>query len=154
MTGTSRRHGVEHIPQDLDIAVRAVDEGASVAVAKGGRLLVSRAGHTVRPLIEALDEAGEESRGAVVADKVLGRAAALVLIASGVLVVHGVVMSDHGREALESAGIKYSYGRLVAFIANRTGDGMCPVEQMSLGFDEPAAFVVAIRQKFQMDPRG
>jgi hypothetical protein len=145
---------VERRPQDLDIAVRAVNEGASVAVAKGGRLLASRDGHTVRPLIEALDEVGAESRGAVVADKVLGRAAALVIIAFGVPVVYGAVMSDHGREALESAGIAHSYGRLVGFIANRTGDGMCPIEQMSLGFDEPAAFVVAMRQKFQMDPRG
>ncbi|MDP2857083.1 MAG: DUF1893 domain-containing protein [Bacillota bacterium] len=140
--------------QDLEIAIHAVGEGASVAIAKGGRLLTTRIGHTVRPLIEALDEVGEESRGSSVADKVLGRAAALLLSASGAAVVHGIVMSAHGREVLEAAGVRHTYNRLVEYIINRTGDGMCPIEQISLGFDDPGEFIVAMREKLQMVPRG
>jgi len=145
---------MERVPQDVDIAIEAVRNGASIAIAKGGRLLASRHGHTVRPLIEVLGEIGNESKGAAVADKVLGRAAALVIAnGSGVSAVHGVVMSVHGREALESAGIAYSFDRLVEFIADRTGEDMCPIEQMSLRFRDPVAFVAAIREKYQMDLR-
>jgi hypothetical protein len=137
----------------MDLAVQAVTEGASVAIAKGGRLLAKKNGHTVRPLVEALEEIGEESRGATVADKVLGRAAALVLCASGVAAAHGIVMSAPGKKALEASGVRHSCDHLVDFIANRTGDGMCPIEQMSLSYSDPAAFLAAIREKYQMDPR-
>ncbi len=140
---------MERGSRDLDIAVEAVKSGASIAVAKGGRLLASRGGHSVRPLIEVLNEVGVELQGASVADKVLGRAAALVLADNpGLAMVHGVVMSAHGKQALESAGIPYSYDRLVDFISNRAGDGMCPIEQMSLRFEEPRDFVAAMREMY------
>jgi len=140
---------MERGSSDLDIAVEAVRSGASIAVAKGGRLLASRDGHSVRPLIELLSEVGDELQGASVADKVLGRAAALVLADNpDIYMVHGVVMSAHGKEALESAGIPYSFDRLVDFILNRTGDGMCPIEQMSLRYREPRDFVAAMREMY------
>ncbi len=146
---------MERDPRDLGIAVEAVKSGASIAVAKGGRLLASRDGHSVRPLIEVLSEVGDELSGASVADKVLGRAAALVLLANpGITMVHGVVMSAHGKEALESVGIPYSYDLLVDFISNRTGDGMCPIEQMSLRFREPRDFVAAMREMYLTGRRG
>lgn len=148
------RHPMDTTCRDLRIAMEAVERGASVAMAKGGTLLASRSGQTIRPLIELLDEVGDEAKGAVVADKVLGRAAALVLATAHVKAVHGLVMSARAKEILEKANIKYSCDRLVEYISNRSGDGMCPIEQMSLAFDDAGEFLMAIREKYRMLSRG
>ena len=47
----------------------------------------------------------------------------------GVSAVYGAVMSEGGRDYLESKGIRAEYGVLVPQIINRAGNGVCPMEQ-------------------------
>ena len=56
----------------------------------------------------------------VVKDKIVGRAAALLLIRLGVGYVIAGIMSRPGKEALEKYEVKYEYERLVDRIACRT----------------------------------
>lgn len=55
-----------------------------------------------------------------VKDKIIGRAAALLLIYLGVGFVIAVTMSKPGKDALVKHGLKYQYHRLVDRIACRT----------------------------------
>ena len=55
------------------------------------------------------------------ADHLIGRAAALLLLAAGVKAVYGEVMSEDAHRLLSDAGVRTEYGTLVPEILNRAG---------------------------------
>ena len=57
--------------------------------------------------------------GATLADKVVGKGAAALMVAGGVR-----------RELLRDNAVEVTYGLLVPHIINRKGDGICPVEKL------------------------
>ena len=69
-------------------------------------------------------------RGAEVADKVVGKGAAALMVLGGVKEVYADVMSEPAHEMFRAAGIPVAYGVLVPAIRNRAGDGWCPVETL------------------------
>ena len=75
--------------------------------------------HNNRPLLD----------GASVADKVIGKGAAALMIAGGVKEVYADVISNAAMELFEKYATTVSYDQKVAYIVNRRGDGICPVEE-------------------------
>lgn len=84
----------------------------------------------IRDLIWLLDNEPESLRGARLADKVVGKAAAALMARGGVTQVYAHVMSRQAIGLLEAAGIAYSYGQLVERIIIAQGDTRCPLEQI------------------------
>lgn len=84
----------------------------------------------VRDLIWLLDNESARLHGARVADKVIGRAAAALLINGGVAAVHGEVMSRRALPLLESAGVTVSWSTLVDAIVVPEGDTRCRLEEI------------------------
>lgn len=85
-------------------------------------------------------------RGASVADRVIGRGAALLLVKGGVSEVYASVISDGALALLLRAGIKVEYGTHVPNIINRAGTGICPVEQLTAGTESPDEAYDLIKQ--------
>lgn len=75
--------------------------------------------------------------GATVADKVIGRGAALLLVKGNATEIYAEVISYGALDILQKAGIRVSYGKKTAHIINRTGTGPCPVEQLTAATDSP-----------------
>ena len=75
--------------------------------------------------------------GASVADKVIGRGAALLLLKGGAREVYAEVISSGALDVLRSAGVEVSFGAQVANIINRTGTDICPVEKLTAGTSSP-----------------
>ena len=69
-------------------------------------------------------------RGALVADKVVGKGAAALMSAGGVAELYADVISIPALDLLRRAGIAVSYGECVPNIINRAGTGICPVEAL------------------------
>ncbi len=67
-------------------------------------------------------------KGALVADKVVGKAAASILIMGGVSEVYADVLSRPARAMLNRARIIVSCKTLVNNIKNKKGTGLCPLE--------------------------
>ena len=84
-------------------------------------------------------------RGAIVVDKVIGRAAAFIAIKGGACGVHGELLSAEARELLQKHGIPVTGGRTVPQILNRKLDGLCPLEASVQGIENPAAALRALR---------
>ncbi len=76
-------------------------------------------------------------RGAWVADKVVGKGAAALMVLGGVARLHADVLSDDAARVLSSAGVDFSCARSVQYIINRDGTGRCPVETLCAGTDAP-----------------
>ena len=84
-------------------------------------------------------------QGALVADKVIGKGAALLMVYGGVSEVWADVISDSAAQVLQEAGIPCAFGQRVPYIINRQGDGMCPIEALMHDIDTPPEAYVAIR---------
>lgn len=104
-------------------------EGCSCVVACGDTLrLFYRKG--VIDLYETLLGDREVLSGAFIADKVVGKGAAALMVAGGVSGVYADVISVPALELFESHGVAVDFGKCVDGIINRRGDGMCPVETL------------------------
>ena len=91
----------------------------------------------IAPLLSLLD-AGEDLRGMAAADRIVGKAAAFLLLCGGVRAVYGEVMSRKARELLEHEGVLVRYGTLVDAIRNRADTDICPMERAVLALNDPA----------------
>ncbi len=100
----------------------------------------------IAPVLDLI-ESGTSLEGFSAADKIIGRAAALLFILGGAVSVYGEVMSKGAAELFEKHGIRYSYETLTERIINRTGTGICPMEEATKGIDDPAEALEAIRKK-------
>ncbi|MCQ2191814.1 MAG: DUF1893 domain-containing protein [Paludibacteraceae bacterium] len=67
-------------------------------------------------------------KGAMVADKVVGKGAAALMIVGGIAELHTHIISEPAIKLFELSGIRYSYDVKVDHIENRNKDGWCPVE--------------------------
>lgn len=68
--------------------------------------------------------------GAFIADKVVGKGAAALMIAGGVKAVYADVMSRAALSLFQHHGLEVEYGLLVDNIINRAGTDICPVEKL------------------------
>jgi hypothetical protein len=84
----------------------------------------------VRDLVWLLDHDAERLRGAVIADKVIGKAAAGLIVQGGVVEAYADVMSRLALPLLDEASIAYRYGQLVDHIVIPEGDTRCPLERI------------------------
>jgi len=119
---------------------------AECVVIRDGKLHVKR-GRGVMPLLEFHDGGDRLLKGAAVVDKVIGRAAAAVLISGGARAVYGETMSEDGRAFLRKYGIRTAHGRLVPRILNADRSGLCPLEQSVVGIGDPERAVRALRKR-------
>lgn len=111
--------------------------GYTLALSDGTETLTdSRRG--IRPLMDLYDS-GKSVRGWQAADKIVGRAAAILYSRLGVAGVYASVISKDALSVLRGCGIAVEYGVLTERIINRSGTGICPMEETISGisdFDE------------------
>lgn len=67
---------------------------------------------------------------AQLADKVVGKGAAALMVLGGVKEVYAHTISQPALQLLEEAGISVSYSLCVEHIINRAGTDWCPVEKL------------------------
>jgi iron complex outermembrane receptor protein len=71
-------------------------------------------------------------RDSELADKVIGKGAAVLMIKGGVTRVYADVISAPALELLRTNGVDVTFQTQVANIKNRAGTDMCPVEKRCL----------------------
>ncbi|MBR6041303.1 MAG: DUF1893 domain-containing protein [Paludibacteraceae bacterium] len=84
----------------------------------------------VRDLYTLLTTEPQVLKGAMVADKVVGKGAAALMIVGGITELHTHIISEPAIKLLELSGIRYSFDEKVDHIENRDKTGWCPVETL------------------------
>jgi len=131
--------------RDADLAKRKLaTEELSLAIVKRGKAMFTSRASGVRSLIEAIKECGSALAGAAVADKVVGRAAALVCVYAKISSVYACVMSELGLEVLKKFSIPFEHDTVVPNILDRHGTEMCPFERLVLKTGSPKEAFLAI----------
>ena len=139
----------------LDEYIARLDDSVlSLMVYDGDSEIFQSSSKGIRPHLEAIDALGGRLRGALIVDKIVGRAAALLILYGGVTEVHAGVISRGGRELLEGAGVRLFYREETEHIKMVDGRIYCPFEAMVQGIDDPTRAYHAIVEKMDRLRRG
>ena len=121
---------------DLERAKEILAQTDSTCVLCRDEIVYTTTPRGVAPLLIWL-QSGVDTCGFSAADKVVGKAAALLYCLLGVRRVHGDVMSDAAVKVLRRNGIEVYWDRLTDGIRNRAGTGPCPMEAATMSIDDP-----------------
>jgi len=130
---------------DLNYAVNRLGEGFSMVIVRNGRVLFESRKHGLSGLVEAIDKCGGLLKGSSIADKVVGKAAAMLIAYAGMVNVYASTLSIHGKQELEKHGIHYRYGKIVQYIAGRDKEKLCPFERLTMQISDPAEAYMKIK---------
>ena len=119
------------------LRARLEREGLSSIAVKGERTLTSTQ-RGIRPLLAWLEQ-GEDVSGGIAADRIVGKAAALLYALMNVRAVYAQVLSESGLSVLREHGIQAEYGVLTERIINRAGTGLGPRGEAVFGTPDPPA---------------
>jgi len=123
---------------DLEMAKRVLKErGLSLVIVRDGEVIFESKFRGIIGLIRAINVLGGDLSSSSVADKVVGRAAALLLAYSRAGEVYATIISELGLSTLNEYGIRVEYDTIVPKIMNRRGDDICPFEKISLTISSP-----------------
>lgn len=119
--------------KDIDIAVELLEkDNLALAIVKDTKVIFTSSGKGIKPLFTALEEHKNELEGSSIADRVTGRAAAMLCVYAGIKQLKTKLISDNAINVLKETNIIYEYDERALFIENRDRTGMCPVEALSL----------------------
>lgn len=121
----------------LDCAIEMLDakKVSCVLLREGEEPYISSA-IGIKPLMVLLREDKRAFEGGVLADKVIGKAAAMMAVLGQVSELYGEIMSEAAKEYLDKQGVPYRYHKLVPYITNRTKTGKCPMEEAVWNIDD------------------
>jgi hypothetical protein len=141
-------------PSDLSGAEEALKGRAlTIAVVKNGKLIFSTNAPGLMAIFWAHKALGGELAGSSVADKVVGKAAALIYAYHRVRAVFGATMSEGALAVLRDRGIGLKFDRLVPVIKGKDGIRMCPFERAVMDARDPEEAVrVVSRMLSDADP--
>jgi hypothetical protein len=120
-----------------------LSSGDTLRVYAGGVLVFWSQKDSLVPLLEYLDEPGEKPRGVVMMDRVVGNAAALLMIRAGCREAYSPLGSKLAAETLDKWGVACHFDKVVPYIRREDSEGMCPMEEMSLG-QSPSEFLASL----------
>ena len=116
-----------------------------IAFDDNGEKKISSTLHGIAPLAE-LCEKNVENTKLWVADKVTGKAAALLCVQANVVSLYTHVITKTAKKILSSNKIDFSYETCVDYIKNRTNTGKCPMESLSQNVDSPVEMLEKVRK--------
>jgi zinc transport system ATP-binding protein len=115
----------------------------SLELFSDSRLVFSSAGKWLHPLFELegfLAESGLDPASLSLRDKVVGKAAALLIVRLGIRRVRAGVLSRLGMEVLEAQRVEFSWDQLVESIG-------CQTEAALERIDDPAQAYALLKQR-------
>lgn len=131
---------------DLDTAKsRLFEKDLTLVIVKNGEVLFETDSHRISGFLGAIDQLGARLEGASVADRVAGKAVALLCVYVGIRDVYAEVMSRKAKAVFEENGIRYEWNALVDTILDFNKSGVCPFEKAASGISDPEAAYAAFK---------
>ena len=125
------------------------DHQYTLAVLKDDQVAFCSRERGLKPLYQLYRQQPELLRDGVVADKVTGKAAAMLAVLGGAKEVYSDLVSEHALQVLNAGGVKARYGETAAYIINRTKTGMCPMESLVMDAASPEEGVARLIDFFE-----
>ena len=143
----------ESMNKDLTLArTTLAAKKLTLCIAQNGEIVARDTAHGVVPLARlCLHGQIGAYKNAALADRITGRAAAILLASLGISAVHTGVLSQAAVPVLQAADIDFSYDIMAEGIKNRVGDALCPMEALAapLGIGDADKLLQGIQTFFE-----
>ena len=120
----------------------------ALIILRDGEIIFQSKKHTLTPLIDAIETLNKGANNLIIGDRVVGKAAALLMINLEPKYVYARILSIHARKVFDRCNIMYEYGKIVEMIKTKSGD-MCPFERLVLDIDDPKEALRIIKEKIR-----
>ncbi|MBN1682528.1 DUF1893 domain-containing protein [Candidatus Bathyarchaeota archaeon] len=132
---------------------RLDETGNALMVYSNGVLIFSSSSKGVKPHLEAIQTLGKNKlHGTLMADKIVGRAAGLLMLYSRPSEVHAGVITLNAKRMLENEGITVYPKEVVDAVKQVDGRIYCPFESMVQGINDPDVAYHSIVEKLNSIP--
>lgn len=129
---------IPQVREDLEIAKRRLcGDHLTLSIVKNSRVIFESKTHGISSFLEAIERLGEGLRGASIADKVVGKAIALLCIYAGVKAVYAETLSKKAKPVFEKHKVYFEFSNLVEKILDASKKTMCPFENAALKIGKP-----------------
>jgi hypothetical protein len=123
---------------DLEIAKSELyEENLTLAIVKNGELLYSTKSHRISGFLDAIDKCGDNLQGASLADRVVGKAIALLCVYAKIKEAYAAVLSRKAQTIFKQHKIAIHWNELVENVLDETKTGMCPFEKAAAEISDP-----------------
>jgi len=109
----------------------------TLVIVKNGDILFETASHRISGFLGAIDQIGDRLKGASIADRVVGKAIALLAVYAGIGDVYAEVLSQKAKKVFEENGINCEWTRMVDNILDFKRSGVCPFEKTAEEISDP-----------------
>jgi hypothetical protein len=97
------------------------------------------------PLAEAINQHGRALDGALIFDKVIGRAAAFLIVHAGIRRAYTPLISGPALDILRSGGCRVAFLNKVSRILDQQMEDLEPMERLALDATTPEQFIRLLR---------
>ena len=128
----------QEMPEDLKLAKQRLrQKNLSLVIVKKDRVLFETSSHGIGDLLKAINQLKNNMKGSSVADRIVGQAAALLFVFSGVRRVFAVTASDGGIKVLTNNSIPCEVETRVTNVLNLKKSDICPFEKLVANLSDP-----------------
>jgi hypothetical protein len=132
---------------DLEQAKRIFQAGDySFVLVRDAQLIAAGKREGIGELLDAVEHHRDAVRGAALADKIVGKAVALVAAYAAMGAVYTPLGSQPAEAVLGEHGIPCQAERVVPVIRNKRNDDLCPLERLTTDLHDPAKAVDALHE--------
>ncbi|MBS6106220.1 DUF1893 domain-containing protein [Anaerococcus sp.] len=135
--------------ENLEIAkTTLLENDYSIVLVKENEIVNTSRKNGLLPILDLYNNDKSILESAIVADKVIGKAAALILKEANIKELYAELISENAIELLDKTNIKYKYNKKVREIRNRDNTDICPMEELALESNNADELIKKIKEKF------
>jgi len=132
--------------QDLELAkLKLTKENLSLVIVKNGKVIFETKKQGISGFLQAIENLDKNLVASSAADKLVGRAAAMLCVYAGVASVFALTISEGGTRVLEENNIAYLFEKKVSHILNRSKNDVCPFEKLAMASGSPDEAYVKLK---------
>lgn len=128
----------EPVMKDVEIAKNQLyKKELTLAIVKNGRVLFETRSHRISGFLGAIEQLGTKLEDASLADRVAGKAIALLCVYARIKEVYAEILSKKAKTVFEQSGINHEWKELVENVLDMNKSGVCPFEKAAAGISDP-----------------
>jgi len=132
MINTLQLDAIEMNTQDLEFAKKRLNEKRlTLSIVKNGEIIFETVSNGISGFLEAIEKFGDGLEGASVADRVAGKAIALLCVYAKVKAVYVLILSKGAKSVFQKYAIHHEWKELVENILDVKKAGICPFEKLA-----------------------
>jgi hypothetical protein len=124
--------------KDLELAKQLLKtDDLSLVIVKNKKIIFQTRMHGIKGFLQTIERFEDDLVDASLADKIVGRAIAMLCIYSKIKAVYAVVISEEAMSLLKNERIYCEAESLVPYILGKDKMTMCPFEKAVINVDKP-----------------